>query len=342
MLNPETGYNIFHHITPSYTTPDTMVMLNNVTFSSRSVSVYNVYRDCKDGIYNLDPIHQRNVIHPEAWKADIIDSLICVGDIPGVYFHPVGEHGATSDSLDGKQRLSAIVEFFDGTVKYNGKYFKDHSEATQIKFKQTPVNIITASRQLKPEEIEKFFLSRQNSLTTKIGEKLNSQITTIARKFLTTILKEGKASSSDLYNNLNKIKPTNIRFEHLEILTRLLYTWLHHKSKKIDIDGEKKIIKWFVDVDRSILEKKDKFKGDVEKLLELLVNLNINYSGSKNIYIPFFAAILTEAGNAVKIATYYQNGNKFNFGDVGGNHNIAKKRYEEIINIIAPSPVIQQ
>jgi len=310
-----------------------MVVLENVTFTPESVSVRNFVKDCESGMYNLDPIHQRNVIHPENWQSGIIDSIYCVGDIPGVYFHPVNDLHTAFDSLDGKQRCTSLIRFVQGKVRYNGKYYKDTDPKIISKIMTTKINVICASRKLTDKEIEKFFLSRQYASNTKLGEKLNSQITTSARKFLKDILEDEEEKESEFSKNLYKLKSSNNRYEHLEIISRLLYCWLNHASGKIDIDGEKKIMKWYNEIDCDSICA-DAFMKDVGRLLRLMAVLGVKYSGSKTVYIPFFAAILAAEENAGKIKKYYIDGNKFNFPDVAGNHNITKTRYNEIMRII--------
>jgi hypothetical protein len=89
----------------------------------------------KQGLLSLDPDHQRNVTHDNQWKSQILHSQIYERDIPDVYFHPCeNEDGSRRyDSLDGKQRCSAIVDYIENKYSYTSKepktmenrYFKD-------------------------------------------------------------------------------------------------------------------------------------------------------------------------------------------------------------------------
>jgi len=302
-------------------------------FENESVSIRNLVRDCESGAYNLNPDHQRNVIHSAGWKRDIIDSLINVGDIPGVYFHPTNRIKTKFDSLDGKQRCSAIVECANDALKYDGKFFSKHDEEFRAKLLNTKVSVKSATRTLDDNEIEKFFLSRQYASNTKLGEKLNSQITTKTRQYLLGILGCEEKANSPLHCNLVHVKRSNNRFEHLEIMSRLMYCQINHGEGKIDLDGEKKFITWFNN--EKCHSDTGVFKANIYILFQLLVSLNIPYSGSKTVYLPIFAAILKDSQHADNIRDYYSKGNKFNFKAVGGSHTSAFDRYIDIITTLS-------
>ena len=77
--------------------------------------------------YNLNPEHQRHVLHNDLWKSNIIMSLFTFKDTPAVYFHETTDDeypGNVYESLDDKQRCSAIYENF-ALINFISKWMKE-------------------------------------------------------------------------------------------------------------------------------------------------------------------------------------------------------------------------
>ena len=83
-------------------------------------SFIDLFHGVQRGDYNLDPEHQRDVVHDDTWQSGIINSALGIGDIPQVYFHKVVYEDGSScmESLDGKQRCSAICRFLNNKYKF--------------------------------------------------------------------------------------------------------------------------------------------------------------------------------------------------------------------------------
>ena len=105
-----------------------------------TVTFIDLFLSVERNDYELNPEHQRDVVHDDIWQSGIINSALSIGDIPQVYFHTVIKEDGSSirESLDGKQRCMSIIRFIDNKYKFNpksivwdinqnmvGKYYKD-------------------------------------------------------------------------------------------------------------------------------------------------------------------------------------------------------------------------
>ena len=141
------------------------------------------------GEYNLDPSHQRGVVHNNEWKQEILSSALIDGDIPEVYWHP-SEDGERLESLDGKQRCSAIIQYMNNEYKYmlkdvegmHGKKFEDLEKHLKREIEKCTIKMSISNRRLTDEEVGRFFKRRQKTKTTTCGEHLNSSLESKWRK----------------------------------------------------------------------------------------------------------------------------------------------------------------
>ena len=86
------------------------MLSQRITWNDQTVSFGYFASQVGAGRIDLDPAHQRGVVHDTEWQSLVLHSGIVEGDIPEVYFH---ERGDTKiwESLDGKQRSSAVVGY---------------------------------------------------------------------------------------------------------------------------------------------------------------------------------------------------------------------------------------
>ncbi len=188
-----------------------------------------------EGIYDLYPEHQRNVVHNDAWKSEIIHSLIFHGDIPEVYFHPKNNQDGTIyyESLDGKQRCSAISEFLNDNYKYscaeplemkNKRYSELPPDLKSFIKTRCSVTLKISLRTLENHEIEDFFQNRQNHKKTTCGEHLNSCITSK----LNTPIKDYLSDETNQENLALAGFKDNGRFNLTECISQILRIYTHY------------------------------------------------------------------------------------------------------------------
>jgi hypothetical protein len=249
---------------------------------------HDLNNQIKLGRYNLNPEHQRDVVHDDKWKSDVLHSAIYDGDIPDVYFHPrTLENGnAELESLDGKQRCSAIHQYMNDEYKYtmnepsfmkNKKYSDLPKPFQDFVAHDCKIKIRIANRTLTESEIQSFFQKRQNFKKTTGGEHLNSCITS---KIHIDVKKYVEANPERLENaEFND----NGRHNLIEYVSRILRTFKCYRTN-VDCDTEK-IKKWFTSSDPMNGDPEKAFKL-VDHTLDLLTSININRKkSSKNSYI---------------------------------------------------------
>ena len=82
-------------------------------FTSKNISVSDFTNSVKRGKYDLNPLHQREVVHGNSWQSKIVESVLLGKPLGSPEFDTVQNEIGLSifRSLDGKQRLSAIDRF---------------------------------------------------------------------------------------------------------------------------------------------------------------------------------------------------------------------------------------
>lgn len=133
--------------------------------------------------FNFDPIYQRNYTWNRMDQSLLIESFILNVPVPPVYIYEVDYD--QYELLDGKQRLTTLIRFYDNKLKIeglqikkslNGKYFKDFSEEEKRSLNRRYVSAIILTKEStnnKALELEykRIIFERIN----KRGESLNEQ-----------------------------------------------------------------------------------------------------------------------------------------------------------------------
>lgn len=142
----------------------------------REMACIDFHSQTKRGRWNLNPEHQRDVVHDNIWKSGIINSLLKMNDIPQTYFHTITDKQGLSnfESLDGKQRCNAVIEFLDNNYKFTpnttllprdqclrGLTYLEFPPLHRQLIENAKLSIKVYPRQMSDEEISEFFLTRQ-------------------------------------------------------------------------------------------------------------------------------------------------------------------------------------
>ena len=121
-----------------------------IKFDSNDISYYNY---CIEGLLlsyfhngiDLNPDYQRSSVWTEEQKVKLIDSIyrhINIGSIVLVEKKWFNNQEIVSDMyeiLDGKQRLSAIIDYVSSKFPYRGKYYYELSGATRSEFENQQI-----------------------------------------------------------------------------------------------------------------------------------------------------------------------------------------------------------
>jgi hypothetical protein len=120
------------------------------------------------------PIFQREEIWSERKDLDLIDSIFRGFDIPKLYFHRVKDKKADGwECIDGRQRIRAIIRFFNNEFEYEKKKFDELDLEKKKKFENYKLTIATVDK-IDDYEIRLLFIRLQLGIPTNCGEKLNA------------------------------------------------------------------------------------------------------------------------------------------------------------------------
>jgi hypothetical protein len=175
--------------------------------------------------YNLNPEHQRNVLHNDLWKSNIIKSLFTFKDIPAVYFHETTDDeypGNVYESLDGKQRCSAIYEYCTDQFNFkvdaskkstlpdemhsmHGKFFSELTPKQQNYINAFEMVFKIYHCRFNVEQIEEFFRLHQEQKSTTTGEYLNSSCLPLRTQLQPLTSSEWMNNIFDTNNRLEKL-----------------------------------------------------------------------------------------------------------------------------------------
>ena len=91
---------------------------------------------------DFNPDYQRDFVWTQSDKEKLIDSIFCNIDIGKFCFIKNNYHDKYLYTvLDGKQRIRAILDYYEGRFPYKGKYFNDLSSLDQTHFEHYMISM---------------------------------------------------------------------------------------------------------------------------------------------------------------------------------------------------------
>lgn len=260
-----------------------------IQWNKEDKTFHDLHKQIQNGRHNLNPPHQRDVVHSDKWKSDVLHSAMFDGDIPDVYFHPRTLDDGTEqlESLDGKQRCSAINDYLNDDFVYK---MDEPSFMKNRKFSELPkpfqdfishgckVTSRIANRTLTPSEIQSFFQKRQNFKKTTGGEHLNSCITSKIHDSVKNYIEQNG-------ERLEKAGfKKNDRHQYTEAISYILRVYKHHGNFTTDCNTTK-LRQWFNSMNPLDNNEEMAFKL-VDNTLDMLAHIQVKGgNSSKNAYI---------------------------------------------------------
>ena len=110
---------------------------------------------------DFDPDYQREFVWTDADREKLIDSVfnnIEIGKFVFVEMPWQGKEYPAYQILDGKQRLSAIIDFYLNRFQYKGLYFNDLITEDQYWFKNFPISVAELPENISKEQVLKQFI----------------------------------------------------------------------------------------------------------------------------------------------------------------------------------------
>lgn len=110
--------------------------------------------------FDFDPDYQRDHVWELEDKVDLIDSILAKRDIGKfvINHRPWHDTEPLNEVIDGKQRLSAIKEFYEDGFRYKGKLFSELHPRDRATFEGKAV-AVAITNELNRTEILKIFLA---------------------------------------------------------------------------------------------------------------------------------------------------------------------------------------
>lgn len=123
---------------------------------------------------DMDPVYQRGYVWDTKDKDMLITSIFNNVDIGKFVMVELDKEEWKKrrvgyEILDGKQRLSTIVDFFEGRFPYNGKYFNDLSPQDRNFFMNHTVSLASLSDISKEDVLNTFFVL--NTTGKRVGDE---------------------------------------------------------------------------------------------------------------------------------------------------------------------------
>lgn len=264
-------------------------MIDFLDMDSNKLVISEFYENTRAGKYDYSAVYQREKVWSEEKKSFLIDSILKNYPIPPVFFRMKidQDSGMTLyDVIDGKQRLTTIVDFIEGKVvlpddfgddlignsELNGATFKDLDKYEKYKRQFWKYRIPVIFIDTDSDELIKNVFDRLN----RNGEPLVPQE-----------LRHAKYGESKLYKSIDDLVKDNVwkemfleilevdRMEDKEFMSELLFLVLENKIisyTKGTLDDL--YAKWKNEIKESHIQK-------CKDIMKYISDLNLDYKKFK-------------------------------------------------------------
>ena len=324
-------------------------LVNSRRFNTQLYSVGTLYHQITNSEVDMDPPHQRNEsVHSNQWKSELILSLMKGMPLGEPEFDTVRKpNGMTSiRSLDGKQRVTAIMSYLDGDFKYchpqnipaamMNKTYEEIPGAWKQAIRNATLPVKVCDSTLTEEEIAYHFRKKQQSAVTTCGEKLNAMFSNPVIRFAYQLLSENAIVNACLEGKAR-------RMGHLEMVIRIIHAIhvldVNREKTKIDT-SPKKLIDWVENFDASWLTRHNTRKISVitAETFRLVSDMDLRDSVklAKTFILPIIGLFtyhssadeLVNANVSEFVSSVLEDEDYYD--DVGGSHSATKDRFIQI------------
>ncbi len=202
-----------------------------ITWIPVELTIQSLTCSIRDGQYLIDVEHQRDNIQTKKWKSKIIETIFTFGYIPPTLWHKK-ENGKYA-SIDGKQRITAILEFGLGGFPFNKKLYRDLSREMQNQFLNFKLTLVRCDVELNKQTIDFIFSRIQESKPASLGELVNCSHFDIVNSIRNYI------STDEWKNSYNG---ETVRMQHFGLFAYCLYAYAGSQASYL---GKVKIEKFF-------------------------------------------------------------------------------------------------
>ncbi len=269
---------------------------------SNSINIASFWEGFSLGKFNFDPPYQRDSVWDEEKQSFFIDSILRNYPIPPIFLHQKIDDDTgkiTFEVVDGKQRLTAIVNFIDGQItsaseeeddELTGIFFSDLSTSKYAEVKklfwryQMPIEYIDTE----DEKIIDSIFDRLN----RNGERLNGQELRNAKYHDTDFYKKIVEYSQREYWQKLLEHVDKKRMEDKEFVSELIFTILENEvfgATQDIIDGL---------YEKYCTKNGDEINGAFsifERTTDYLVSMNIDFKNHKSSGVSHLYGIFSYA-----------------------------------------------
>ncbi|WP_242289782.1 MULTISPECIES: DUF262 domain-containing protein [unclassified Bacillus cereus group] len=131
---------------------------NNVRLEFFQITVNSLLHKLYHFGIDTAPIYQRDYVWSQEDKESLIDSIFNHVEIGKFVLIFRGYQGDMYEVLDGKQRLSALQEFFEDRFTYKGKHFSQLTQRDQNHFKNYAISLAESQLELTEKQKLEYFI----------------------------------------------------------------------------------------------------------------------------------------------------------------------------------------
>ena len=152
-------YAFWYELRPISKTTQSIVQNADIRLQFHPVSINSILNDYYHFGIDMNPEYQRGYVWETEDKEKLIESIFHNIDIGKfVFIHNDYSDEDLYQILDGKQRLNAIVEYYENRFSYDGKYFNDLSDGDKNFFLDFPVTKALVIKGTKKDIIRQFLM----------------------------------------------------------------------------------------------------------------------------------------------------------------------------------------
>ncbi|MFJ8528643.1 DUF262 domain-containing protein [Bacillus sp. NPDC094106] len=131
---------------------------DNVRLEFFQVTVNSILHKLYHLGIDTSPFYQRDYVWSQEDKEALIDSIFNHVELGKFVLIFRGYEGDIYEILDGKQRLSALQEFFEDRFPYKGKYFSQLTQRDQNHFANYSISLAESQNELTEKQKLKYFI----------------------------------------------------------------------------------------------------------------------------------------------------------------------------------------
>ena len=172
----------WYRLRPIATSTESYVQNKDVRISYSNTDVNDLLTKVLHFGVDFDPEYQRGLVWSQEDRTALIDSIFMNVDIGKFSFIHMGyESEKAYQILDGKQRLTTIVDFYLNGFAWRGKYFNDLSYADRRWFTSFPI-VCGMTKETDRKTVLQYFL-----MLNTTGHVVSEQHLAKVRKLLDSI-----------------------------------------------------------------------------------------------------------------------------------------------------------